>query len=248
MDINVIKKMDAGVGSFVFSSGVVAARAYITNNNQSIPKQMLKSIRSAFPILVLGFARLWLTKSVNYQEHNSEYGLHWNFFFTLGFLPPFVTLLGFCRRIVPFSILGLLIAVIYQVSLCQGLQVWILTAPRVDLISANKEGIFSFFGYLSIFLFGLDCGVTIFQKDISKSKLSRWIGISDKQEIKQLTVHLFTFSVIMWGLFYSWVYMYPDYYVSRRMVSLCVLLRIYTNAIHRLIYPMYFGSLPLIYP
>lgn len=214
------QKMDAGVGSFVFSSGVVAARAYINQNNQSVFQQMIKSIRSAFPILALGFARLWLTKSVNYQEHNSEYGLHWNFFFTLGFLPPFVTLLGFCRRMVPFSILGLLVAVMYQVSLCQGLQEWILHAPRVDLISANKEGIFSFFGYLSIFLFGLQCGVTIFSKDISQSRVSRWLRISEKEEIKQLTVQLFTFSAVMWTLFYSWVYMYPDYYVSRRMVNL----------------------------
>jgi phosphatidylinositol glycan class W len=212
--------MDVGVGSFVFSSGVVAARSYITKQNQdSLVKFMLKSIRSAFPILVLGFARLILTKGVNYQEHNSEYGLHWNFFFTLGFLPPFVTLIGFCRRILPFSVLALIIALGYQLALCQGLQDWILETPRVDLLTANKEGICSFAGYLSIFLFGVECGVIIFQKDISSSRLSRWMGLKDKPAIKQLTIQLYTYSAIMWAFFNLWVYFYPDYYVSRRMVS-----------------------------
>ena len=35
-------------------------------------------------------------------------------------------------------------------SLFQGLQEWILEAPRVDLISANKEGICSFAGKINI--------------------------------------------------------------------------------------------------
>lgn len=216
--------MDAGVGSFVFSSGVVAARAYVSNNNNksasNIFQSMLKSFRSAFPILALGFARLFLTKSVNYQEHNSEYGLHWNFFFTLGFLPPFVTLIGFCRKVVPFAVLGLLVAIGYQLALCQGLQDWILNTPRVDLLSANKEGVCSFLGYLSIFLFGLQCGVIIFQENISHSKLSKWLQLEDRQPMKQLTVHLYVYSALMWSLFYAWIKLFPEYYVSRRMANL----------------------------
>lgn len=210
--------MDVGVGSFVFSSGVVASRAYLTKQQTSMLQSILASIRSALPILVLGFARFFLTKSVNYQEHNSEYGLHWNFFFTLGFLPPFVTILGFLKRFASFSVLALIIGGAYQWVLCYGLQDWILNTPRVDLISANKEGICSFAGYLSIFLFGLECGITIFQDSISSSKLSRWMGIQDQPDIKQLTVHLYTFAASMWALFYAWTYLFPEYYVSRRMV------------------------------
>jgi phosphatidylinositol glycan class W len=214
--------MDVGVGSFVFSSGIVAARAYIGNetSKESVMKSMMKSVRSAFPILVLGFARVVLTKGVNYQEHNSEYGLHWNFFFTLGFLPPFVTLIAFCRKLAPFSVLALVIACTYQFALCQGLQDWILKTPRIDLISANKEGICSFFGYLSIFLFGIQCGVIVFQNqdNISKSLLSRLLRIGNNSHIKQLTVHLYSYSAIMWLLFNTWIYLYPNYYVSRRMV------------------------------
>ena len=62
--------MDLGVGSFVFGRGLV--------NRGKIP-----SLRSNVPLLVIGFIRLALTKGIEYQEHVSEYGVHWNFFFTL---------------------------------------------------------------------------------------------------------------------------------------------------------------------
>ncbi|GAN02183.1 conserved hypothetical protein [Mucor ambiguus] len=216
--------MDVGVGSFVFSSGVVASRAYIhpqqQQQNRAFIKSFIKSIRSALPILVLGFARFFLTKSVNYQEHNSEYGLHWNFFFTLGFLPPFVTTLSFLRRFASFSVLATVIAIGYQTALCQGLQDWILKAPRVDMISANKEGICSFAGYLSIFMFGLECGSIIFQNDLSTTRISRLFGIAQQKQTKQLAVHLFTFSALMWSGFGLWISLFPEFYVSRRMANL----------------------------
>ncbi|KAI8636020.1 GWT1-domain-containing protein [Parasitella parasitica] len=212
--------MDVGVGSFVFSSGVVASRAYLKQQSGSFIKSLTKSTRSAFPILALGFARFFLTKSVNYQEHNSEYGLHWNFFFTLGFLPPFVTILGFLRRFAPFSVIATMIAVGYQLALCQGLQDWILEAPRVDILSANKEGICSFAGYLAIFMFGLECGSIIFQDNLSTTRLSKAFGIGRQMHIQQLAVHLFTFSAIMWSAFGLWISAFHEYYVSRRMANL----------------------------
>jgi hypothetical protein len=43
-----------------------------------------------------------------------------------------------------------------------GLKEYIFYSPRVDLISANKEGIFSSFGYLALALIGMTFGRYVF--------------------------------------------------------------------------------------
>ncbi|KAG0185249.1 hypothetical protein DFQ28_009648 [Apophysomyces sp. BC1034] len=199
-----ISLMDMGVGSVVFSSGIAGARAYASAESVPLYTAMIKSIRSAAVILTLGFLRLLLTKGVDYQEHNSEYGLHWNFFFTLGFLPPFVTMVSFLRRFASFAIFGTAIAVGYQFVLSCGLQDWILEAPRVDLISANKEGLCSFAGYLSIFLLGLDSGLIIFKNSSSKT----------------ITVQLTARALALWSIFGAWMIMHEENDISRRMANL----------------------------
>ncbi|KAF9164231.1 Glucosaminyl phosphatidylinositol (GlcN-PI) nositol acylation protein [Actinomortierella ambigua] len=167
--------MDLGVGSFVFSSGVVSARGYLKKEKLPFTSQMWMAIRTSIPLLILGFARLVATKGVEYQEHVTEYGMHWNFFFTLGFLPIFVTLFRSLADHVRFSVVGISIACLYQIFLYYGLEDYIQNAPRVDLISMNKEGIFSFAGYLSIFLMGIDVGLYVLPNDpyfFSKRKIT----------------------------------------------------------------------------
>jgi len=46
-------------------------------------KYLLKSIKQAAPLLILGLLRVLTVKTADYHEHVSEYGVHWNFFFTL---------------------------------------------------------------------------------------------------------------------------------------------------------------------
>ena len=42
-----------------------------------------KTVASSTYVLLLGFIRYFTNKSVDYQEHHSEYGMHWNFFFCI---------------------------------------------------------------------------------------------------------------------------------------------------------------------
>jgi hypothetical protein len=45
--------------------------------------QLLRGLKAAVPLLLLGCAREVATAVVGYQAHLGEYGLHWNFFYTI---------------------------------------------------------------------------------------------------------------------------------------------------------------------
>ncbi|KAK3329082.1 GWT1-domain-containing protein [Apodospora peruviana] len=173
--------MDMGVGSFVFSAGVVAARPVLKEraDNKYIPlgQRLVKSLRHSLPLLVLGLVRFLSVKGLDYAEHVTEYGVHWNFFFTLGFLPPFVALFQSALRVIPsYAGLAVLLGVVYQIVLeSTSLKSYILVGPRTDLISMNREGIFSFFGYLAIFLAGQDTGMIVLPRTLKARKSgSQW--------------------------------------------------------------------------
>ncbi|KAK8578089.1 hypothetical protein V6N13_046946 [Hibiscus sabdariffa] len=72
--------MDLGVGSFVLMNAVTSRQA---RNISSSMSRWKAAFRSTTPLLLLGFARLVTTLSLDYQVHVGEYGVNWNFFFTL---------------------------------------------------------------------------------------------------------------------------------------------------------------------
>ncbi|KAH8597589.1 GWT1-domain-containing protein [Bisporella sp. PMI_857] len=212
--------MDVGVGSFVFSAGIVAARPILKEQlkgkTTTLGKRLYQSIRHSLPLLTLGLIRLYTVKGLDYAEHVTEYGVHWNFFFTLGFLPPFLALFQSAFQLLP-SYAGLAIALgaVYQAILeYTKLKVFILTAPRIDLFSQNREGIFSFFGYLAIFLIGQATGMYILPRTISSS-----IG---SQARKRLLLTLGIWSTI-WILTFNISTSYKfgfGWAVSRRLANL----------------------------
>lgn len=51
-----------------------------------------------------------------------------------------------------------------------GLKDFIFYSPRIDLVSANKEGIFSSFGYLSLALIGMTFGRYVFLSLYTKNQ------------------------------------------------------------------------------
>ncbi|KAJ2816514.1 Glucosaminyl phosphatidylinositol (GlcN-PI) nositol acylation protein, partial [Coemansia erecta] len=155
--------MDLGVGSFVFSAGVVGVKAFLPRHvdgklvTTSLWHRLKAGLWTSLPILVLGLARFVLTESVDYQKHATEYGTHWNFFFTLGLLPIFVPL-GLSVY-ADLRVTSMVLLVGYQAlySLTP-LGSWLENADRTGIVSANREGIFSFVGYLGMFLLGMSLG------------------------------------------------------------------------------------------
>lgn len=89
------------------------------------------------------------------QEHHSEYGVHWNFFFTLAY----VACMG---AFAPRHGLGaaggtLLAGTMHQVLLSQpGVSEWLSTHERdmTSFVDANKEGLVSLGGYSALFYAG----------------------------------------------------------------------------------------------
>lgn len=160
--------MDLGVGSFVFSLGVVSSLPLLRQTEERRPylKSVLSSIKKALPIIALGCVRVIMVKGVEYPEHVTEYGVHWNFFFTMALIPVFGTALERFATSIDAHWIGLIVSIAHQSLLSfTSLQEWTLDAARTDLISQNKEGIVSFPGYLAIHLLGLASGLYILPPD-----------------------------------------------------------------------------------
>jgi len=170
--------MDLGAGSFVVAAGLVSRRARLQSNTSQSQQESRRSLgrKDAYrilPLLLLGFIRLATNKGLEYQEHVSEYGVHWNFFFTLAIVTPLGAILpGRPNWAVPISILTA-----YQMGLTHyGGQDFIENAARTHcssqvlsklignnsallqqlctLFAANREGVMGSIGYLSMYLFG----------------------------------------------------------------------------------------------
>ena len=190
--------MDAGVGSFVLANSLTAEFGLRKSS-------LYGSLKSCIPVLALALARLVTVKSVEYQEHASEYGVHWNFFFTLAFLP-FLGLLG--KNLVGISnlgVLGVALGVGYQLALGMGLEEFILEAPRNSLLSMNKEGVCSLAGYAAIFFLGISLGSQL----MSRKGLTDWY---------QLVMKLMVVDGALWVLLY--LLQSSGLEVSRRMANL----------------------------
>ena len=104
-------QMDLGVGSFVFSLGLISALPLLKSTARApFLYAVWVSTKKSAGVLALGVVRVVMVKGIEYpvrglklalagqqadpiplilKEHVSEYGVHWNFFFTLGLLPIF---------------------------------------------------------------------------------------------------------------------------------------------------------------
>uniref|UniRef100_A0A8C0BFC1 Phosphatidylinositol-glycan biosynthesis class W protein n=1 Tax=Buteo japonicus TaxID=224669 RepID=A0A8C0BFC1_9AVES len=205
--------MDLGVGAFIFGNAVVCPevrqRSYVTQPKFS---HLARQFFSIWPLIVLGIGRLLSVKSVEYHEHTSEYGVHWNFFFTLAFVRLAASLL---LAIFPKNnswIVAINLAVLYQLILnATSLKTFILHGSdgrdtRVGVLNANREGLLSLFGYLAIYMASVQVGLWLLK---CRNSVKGWI--------EAVCFLLLTVLVLFVFLHVSQAYADP---VSRRMANL----------------------------
>ena len=229
-EVNGYSLMDVGAASFCISGGLVSWFARRNSNggaeagagdniHPSESKRFKKVAWRCIPLLIMGFIRLLTTKGLEYQEHVSEYGVHWNFFFTLTIVGLTSTFIRAVLRIKnPIWWIGLLCC--YQFMLTRGgLQEYIEDAPRhcgdehegkgnnlflfglgpvCHLFAANREGLLGSIGYLIFHLASEDIAhyclwsCSSKGKDQNQNQGSRLVIVT----VVSWTVHLISVSVL----------------------------------------------------
>jgi phosphatidylinositol glycan class W len=142
---------------------------------------LTKSLYSLWPLVFLGVGRLVAIKSVDYQEHLTEYGVHWNFFFTLIAVKLITSLLLLICPLNRSWVVAISIAALYQLALdFTPLKSLILygtdgSGTRVGLLNANREGIISVLGYVAVHMAGVQTGLYVLKK---RSHIKDWIKVA----------------------------------------------------------------------
>ncbi|MEQ2262400.1 hypothetical protein XENORESO_010103 [Xenotaenia resolanae] len=158
--------MDFGVGAFIFANALVSPEARRRSISGSKMSHITKQILSVWPLLALGMARLVSIKMTGYHEHVTEYGIHWNFFFTLAIVRVLASVLLVVLPAGQLWLFALLISGFYQFALeTSELKTFLMHNKdrEKDFVHANKEGIFSIAGYVALYLTGVQIGLYVMQ-------------------------------------------------------------------------------------
>ncbi|QLG74782.1 hypothetical protein HG535_0H01090 [Zygotorulaspora mrakii] len=231
--------MDLGVGSFVFSNGIVSSRVILKHklfpkSKPSLKKRSFDALRAGGTLLLIGLLRLYFVKNLEYQEHVTEYGVHWNFFITLAFLPPVLVFLDPIAERVPRCLIALVISLLYETILvCNEKALkFLIMAPRNTFFSSNREGIASFLGYCSIFLIGQSTGFYCLGNVPTKNNLYKasiqMVYIKKRKVFASFWDRITTVSpsigLLIWTIFVTVlaqiVFSFHPYDVSRRFANL----------------------------
>ncbi|CAJ0573374.1 unnamed protein product, partial [Mesorhabditis spiculigera] len=151
--------MDVGVSAFVYILGIsnhlkTQRKGGEDGKKKRSPLTILTS--SSALLLYLGVGRTVVLKAIGYGTSITEYGVHWNFFFTLFVVHLFSKIYNQRAHL----LLAIVMAGIHQLLLSGGNEDWALSddEPRDNLISANREGIVSLLGYISLYYFASAIG------------------------------------------------------------------------------------------
>jgi phosphatidylinositol glycan class W len=208
--------MDLGAASFVIIAGLTSS---LSSGVAKCAKSSssYKAMKKCAPLLLLGVIRLATNKGLEYQEHVSEYGVYWNFFFTLCFVEGFMVVwkrmkfaLG-CTNVPVDGVSALVMIVQYQIFLCLGGQDFIengdrrctkdptVSWPMCDVYYANREGILGLFGYVGIRLLSEEIGGFCFLPKQQLSEMDKSVGMAElrQQRLLLTTLLLWVIHVVL---------------------------------------------------
>ncbi|XP_072519119.1 phosphatidylinositol-glycan biosynthesis class W protein [Salminus brasiliensis] len=200
--------MDFGVGAYVMANALVCPEARGKKIQGSKFRYVVKQVLSVWPLVLLGLVRLASVKSTGYHEHVSEYGIHWNFFFTLAIVRVVASALLSVFPISSSWLIALLISGVYQVVLeTTDLKSFIIqNSERTTFLEANREGIFSVVGYVAVYMAGVQVGLYLMRP---RNLVKDWILV-----VRNLLLGSFGLWLV---LYVCQTYVEP---VSRRMANL----------------------------
>ncbi|KAG5284149.1 hypothetical protein AALO_G00023470 [Alosa alosa] len=201
--------MDLGVGAYILANAIVCPEARRKEKKGSNLSHVVRQLWSVWPLVLLGMARMISVKMSGYQEHVSEYGVHWNFFFTLAIVRVMASIILAIFPVKKSWLFALLISGIYQVVLeTTSLKTFIIHSEdrTGSFLAANREGIFSVFGYVAIYMAGVQVGLYIME---TRLLIKDWLKV-----IQKLLIVSFLLYVM---LHFCQIHIEP---VSRRMANL----------------------------
>ncbi|XP_076025006.1 phosphatidylinositol-glycan biosynthesis class W protein [Genypterus blacodes] len=201
--------MDFGVGAYVFANALVCPEARGKDISGSKMNYIWKQLLSVWPLIVLGMGRLVSIKMTSYHEHVSEYGVHWNFFFTLAIVRIVASVLLAVFPVNHSWVMALLIGGLYQFFLeTTELKSFMIhnNDRGKDLLHANKEGIFSVPGYVTIYMAGVQVGLYVMRP---RSQVREWL---------RAMCHLLVGSFVLYVALYTCLTLVEP--VSRRLANL----------------------------
>ena len=171
--------MDVAVGYFAVFHGFTSPESRAPPGRRRPLAARLgdywRSARAALGLAALGAGRLALVKLSGYHEHVSEYGVHWNFFFTLAVVKLVAPLWLVALPAGLSGVLAVLLAVLQQAMLDAGAEHWVTAEGPRDgsLVEANREALVSLPGFVALYLAGVAVGTYLRRP---RTGWLRWLG------------------------------------------------------------------------
>lgn len=151
--------MDSGIGLFVLSGGIVSKKLEMGHFKSF--KNIFLLLWQCFPFIILGIGRAVVIKQIDYHQGVTEYGVHWNAFLTLGITRLFGTILAsFLTHPKYLSYLAIWVVATHEFILQAGVADFVMDThtERDTFFRANREGIVSLPGYVSLHLASMYLG------------------------------------------------------------------------------------------